>query len=660
MVENSGNMRPIDKQQNRNISRRQWMAMLGIGGAATVAGCLGDDADDAADDADDTVPGDDGDDEPADDGDDDAFAAGDDDDDDEPLDELPDVMGTYHSVQASGFDTLNELFNTEAGAGSAIALAFDQPYTFDENNEFFGLLYEDMTTDDGGTTWTIKIRENLEWSDPYGSVTAEDFVYTIQELHQADWAPTADSVAWDGVEVEQTGEYEFQTTLPTASLLYPESFDPMVRPMPRDLIEPYVEDEDVDGLEQDEELLELQYTGNMGAYTLDEWQRDAGTVYTRNDDYYLTEIDEGPELFEAAPYFEDAEVEIIEEEAARLGALQAGETLSVEIPPERVQEFEEDPDVTVRQIPTPYNTVLSVNMRDNGWTAGPGNLFIYKEFRQAVNCAINKEDLIEGVFRGLAEPHYTWQPRFSEFYPGDDDIPLFGTGDLYGREPAEERALEAFERSDYDYSFDGDTMVTPDGDPVELDIYINSASETQELQAEFMSQELQANLGIELNVNQIDGTQFSTNYWSADVPEEPVEDEELGRSWAAGPSNPGPRSVTSDNDWDMATIFGLNTYPRNPLTASVFFDGPDTTYNPVGWYPEHDAEELWEQAQSAEDRDELQAVLDEIFIELAYEQPYIMLAFSDDNIGYDPDLVGPIESFNNGWDSAGWYLDRDE
>jgi len=112
---------------------------------------------------------------------------------------------------------LNPLYNTENGAGNAIARALDQGYTFDENQEYFPLLY-DMSTEDG-KVWTFEVRENLQFSEPYGQVTAEDFVYLIQELHQSEWANTAASASWDGVEVEQTGEFEFQATLETANLL---------------------------------------------------------------------------------------------------------------------------------------------------------------------------------------------------------------------------------------------------------------------------------------------------------------------------------------------------------------------------------------------------------------------------------------------------------
>jgi peptide/nickel transport system substrate-binding protein len=576
--------------------------------------------------------------------------------------EFPEVSGTYDTVTAAAFSTLNPLYNTEAGAGTAIGRALDGGYTFDDNQEYFPLLY-DMSTDDGGQVWVFEVREGLQFSDPYGECTAEDFVYQIQELHQTDWANTADASSWSAeITVEQTGQYEFQAELPSAQLLWPESFDPLLYPIPKDLVQPYVGEQDVEGLRQDEELLELQFTGNLGGFVLDTWNRSAGTEYSRNDDYYIQDIDEGPTLFQQAPYFEGASISVVEEQASRLGALETGEADAASIPPERFQEFDDKQSVDVFRIPQPFNEKVSVNMRDNGWTAGPGNLFRHTEFRQAMAAAVSKDDIIDGVWRGLAEPHFTWQPRFSRFYPGDDAIPQFGTGDRYGADVAQDLAQQAFEQSDHDYAFDGDTMVTPGGDQVVLNIYHSAGQETEQLFAEFVGQELGANLGIQVEVEAIDGTRFNSEYWRAAETADPgttatIDGEEV--TWEApNPTNPGPREFTSNQPWDMEVVFGLNTFPRNPLTNSVFFDGPNDFYNPVGYYPEFDASGLFQQAREAETIEEMTAVFQEIFTNLAEEQPYIMVAFPDSLSGYNPDLVGPIENFSNGWDFPAWHFEE--
>ncbi len=660
-------MRRIGKRKDQAINRRKWLAMMGIGGTAALAGCLGDGDDESSDGGEDTPT-------PTPTPEDDAFTSDDTptptpeeeegegtpEEEEEP--DFPEVSGTYDTVTSAAFETLNPLYNTEAGAGTAIGRTIDQGYTFDANNEIFPLHYKDISTDDGGVVWTVQVRDGLEFSDPYGQVTAETYVYQVQELHQTSWSNTASQTDWpNNYNVEQTGEMEFQVELPNRNILYPRTFEPLLYPIPIDLMQPYVEEEDVEGLRQDQELLELQFTGNLGMFTLDEWQRGAGTRYSRNDNYYIQNIEEGPELFNQAPYFEGGSISVVSEQSSRLGALESGEADAAAVPPERYQEFVDKESVEMYKIPQPFNTLLSINQRSNGWSAGPGNLFRYKEFRQAMAGAINKQDIIEGIYRGLAKPHYTWQPEFSRWYPDDrsDEIPKFGTGDLYGPEYAQGKAMEAFERAGLDYTFDGGTMLTPDGNEVTLSYYHSAGQETSRLLAEFIGEELQANLGINLEINAIQGVKFANDYWTVS-PEggtDTVRGEEV--EWEnPNPNNPGPRSVGHNEEWDISEVYGLNTYPRNPLTASVFFDGPNTFYNPVGYYPEFDAESLWDEAETAESIEELQSALSEIFIKLAEDQPYIMLVFSDSLTGYNPDLNGPIEAFPNGWDLPAWHFEQ--
>jgi peptide/nickel transport system substrate-binding protein len=295
--------------RRRELSRRQFVSALGVGGAASLAGCSG------GDDGDETETEEQS-----------EFAGLPD-----AVDELPPVSGSYDVVTAASFDTLNPIYNTESGAGSAIGRALDQGYTFGPNQEYFPLLY-DMSTD-SGEVWVFEIREGLNFSDPYGQVDAESFVYQIQELHQSEWANTVNATNWQGVNVEQTGTFEFQAELPRPQLLWPESFDPLEYPIPKGLLEPHVETEDTEGLRRNEELLELSFTGNLGPYVLESWDRGAGTTYARNDEYYLRDIEEGTELFENAPYFEEATIEVVEEQASRLGALETGEADSAGIPP---------------------------------------------------------------------------------------------------------------------------------------------------------------------------------------------------------------------------------------------------------------------------------------------------------------------------------------
>ena len=612
-----------------STTRRRWLQALGVVGAAGLAGCTGGD----------------GGSEPTSTATDSEGAFGT----EEPTateGELPDVSGTFRTVTPGRVNTLNPLYNRAGSAGTIIGYALDGGYSYRPGNERFDQLYE-LSTDEG-KVWTATVREGLRFSEPYGQVTAEDFVYLVNEVHQSDWAATAAASSWPSeVTVEQTGELEFQIELPEANLLYPETQDPLLYPIPKGLLEPYVEAQDTEGLQQDQELLNLEFTGNLGAYELEEWNRGSDRTFTRNDDYYLREAEDAPAAFGNAPYFERLESTVVGEQAARLGALETGETDSAAVPPNQVSRIDDLDGVDVEVVPQPYNDVLTYNMRDNGWSAGPGNLFRKTKFRQGLGCAVDKEGIVRGVQRGFANVEYTWQPRWSRWYPEDAEVPQYGTGDLYGREPTRSRIREAIADTEYEYG--DEYLLNPSGARCEIDLYYSAGSGIERSKAEFIASEIEANAGIVVHTEAIDTTTFNTEYWQQEIPENPEEYE-----WSNGSFNAGPPEVTSANAWDMEIVWGLNTYPLNPTTASVFFV-EDDAYNPYGYRPDWDADGLFEAARTAESEEELQETLTEIFQHVAEKQPMGMLSFPSSTIGYASDIEGPAENYFNGWDFAAWH-----
>lgn len=622
------------------MSRRRWLQGLGVAGAVGLAGC---------------ADGQGGTDSPT-GTDTDQNAVGAATESPTPRNELPEVGGTYRVARSVSAETLNPLYNNSAGAGGIIARALDWGgYYFKPGTRVVPLHYESIEPGPDAKVWTITLRDNLRFSEPYGQVTAEDYVYQIKNLHQTDWAATADSSSWPNeVTVEQTGELEFQVTLPSSNALYPETYDPLLTPIPKDLVKPYVEEKDLEGLQQNEELLELQFTGNLGPYTMKEWKRSDKVVLERNDDYYLKEHagSEGvPQIFAEAPYFEAYESQVVKEQSSRLGALKKGEIDSAGVPPNRVAEFEGMDSIDVKVQPTPYNQVLTYNFRDNGWSGGEGNLFRNKEFRQAFACAVDKQKLLKGVFRDYGQVEQTWQPTWSKWYPEDESvIPQYGVGELYGKEATQSRMESAI--SDTDYSLENGRLINPSGEQVELSLYYSSGQPTEKSNAEFLKQELETNAGIKVRLEAIAGAQFARKYWQQEVPDNPDEYE-----WSNGPYNAGPWEVTSANGWDMQIVYGLNTYPLNPTTASVFFE-KDSYYNPYGYQPEWNAKELFNEAKAATSEEELKDIFEEIFVKIAEHQPMGMLLFSSDTPGYSSDLVGPVENFHSGWNIGAWYREE--
>ncbi|ERH03205.1 MAG: hypothetical protein J07HR59_00313, partial [Halorubrum sp. J07HR59] len=107
----------------------------------------------------------------------------------------------------AGFETLNPLYNTEHGAGTAIGYTVDQGYNFAPGTEYNPLHY-DMSTDNG-EVWVFDVREGLQ-PNGYDEITASDYVYLIEELHKSEWANTANSANWSNITVTETGEFSFR------------------------------------------------------------------------------------------------------------------------------------------------------------------------------------------------------------------------------------------------------------------------------------------------------------------------------------------------------------------------------------------------------------------------------------------------------------------
>lgn len=626
------------RDRTQNIQRRRWLQTLGIAGVTGLAGCSTDETTDTEEPTDTDV----------------GFGT----DTVEPTptpEELPEVGGTYTNAISSDVSTLNPIYNTENTAGGLITNTTDGAYTFRPGQRLFPLL-ANMKSDDK-QVWTVSIRENLEWSDPYGQVTAEDWVYYIKNVHKSDWSGSNRQADWtEDYTVEKNDKYSFTIELSNINPIFHKE-----RPMwghqvvPKELIKPYVDEEDVEGMKKDEELLNLDYTGNLGAYNLEAWERENRFVFTRNEDYYMRDLaeedDEIPDAFAKAPYFDRLVTEIIDESSSRLSALKTGEIDTASVPPNKASQFKGDAneDVYLNVTPQPYNVPLAYNMRANGWTP-----FRNKKVRQGLGCAVDKKRLVKGVYRGHATPQYTWQPQWSPWYD-DSQVTKFGTGDLYGSEATRSRLEEGLSGTDYGYS--GETLVDGDGEQVELSLYHSAGQPTERQTAEFVAQEFADNAGIKVNVESIPGQQFDANYWQQEEPENPDELE-----WSRPyPTNYGPRDeVTGKNPWDMSLVYGLNTFPMTPTTNSLFF-GEKAYYNPYGYVPSDDASnlmDLFDEASKETDDAKRKETLAEIFGILSREQPTGMLVLNSDIFGYQSGIRGPVEDFFSGWDSATWYREE--
>lgn len=610
-------------------NRRNLLKTLGVGGAVALAGCQGNQ----------------GDAEPT------GTTQGTDTQNTETEVERT-VGGDYLIGSSTDAETLYWPGVNDVPSNNRIGLTMDGLYALTSEQEVFPL-WGDVSSDNM-KDYTVTLRDNLQWSEPYGQLTAEDFVYTIKNVLQGEdnWAGFASRGDWfytdaDGNEqpipVEQTGELEFTVHLNQVDPAYPKK--PILWGMyayPKGLLEEYVPDKDLQGLQQSDEVQTLSYTGNLGAYDYENWDRESEFVATRAENYYLRDADDVPERFSDAPYFEREIYKVIPEQSTRLASLKAGEITATGIPSTQAPQYEGSEGLYLNVAPQSFLTGHIYNMRMNGWAP-----FRDQAVRIALAHAVDKQAIAENIERGYAEPAFTFQPRYSQWY-SDDQITQYGVGDTFDVDTARQQLSDALSGRD-DYHYQDGTVVDNDGEAVTLRYIYTTGSGPTKTMAQYISQQY-GKIGLNCELK---GVRFNTllskyvaNTYQGDG--EPP--------WSGGPYNAGPRDQTaSEQPWDMMIGIIFNTYPLTPTSTDVFWL-QDASTNFYGYYPEAPLADWYEQASTATEQSERQEHLSNIFGALSEEQPENFLVMGTETTGYQESLAGPSEEWNYGWDAQSFHF----
>ena len=149
-----------------------------------------------------------------------------------------------------------------------------------------------------------------------------------------------------------------------------------------------------------------------GAYSFAKWEANRQVALQANPDYW-----------DGAPSLKGLVFRPITDPNARVNEMLAGGIdLMVEVPPDMVASFADDPDYTMHEQAGPHLWFLILNLKE----APFDNLAM----RQAVNYAINKEALVQDVLQGTATvadspipPAFSWAYNEAlEPYPYDPDM----------------------------------------------------------------------------------------------------------------------------------------------------------------------------------------------------------------------------------------------
>lgn len=624
-------------------TRRDMLRVLGVTGAAGLAGC--------------SSSGGDGDTTSTSSSGDDSATTTADQGSDSPL--VQD--NEYITAQATGASSLYLPGISDQNTTDRVSLTLDGSYALTKDRDLFGLWFESTEMPDPSTV-EITLRDNLQFSEEYGQMTADDWKFHIEEIHQGGWAGSSSSSDWAGIDVTVQDDLNFTLDLPSDNpdFIYgPPLWGALV--FPRGLTEKFLRSDaekeeiasnsdkyesadevpngDLEEFQQSEEVQTLSWTGNLGPYSFDSWERSATFTVTANDDYYAAELaGEGEHFGEEwvdAPHFESYTYRTIKEESTRVNALTEGELTTVGLPSSRYESLTEGDEVETYKVPQPFLSIMAYNQRANGWEG-----MQIKEVRQAISMAINKDAIANQILRGLAKTAVTFQPRWSTWY-NDSQVTPFGVGDSYDQEQAKQRLADNLPEG---YSFQSGKVMNPDGDQLSLTLVFSSGSNTTQTTAEFIKTEL-SNIGIKVKLESLEFSQmlqqYVANSYTGDGEPE----------WTAGPYNAGPPDQTASQEkWDMLMGIGFNTYPFTPTALEAFWKTQAST-NFYGYDPEVDMAGKFKALKTTVDQEERQQIVNEILGVLSEDQPVNFLTMSDDLFGYSVPVDGELtEEYAANWD----------
>ena len=252
----------------------------------------------------------------------------------------------------------------------------------------------DIDTD----TAELTVRDDVTFHNG-DDMTAEDVAYTINRQVDPDVGVTSPQV--DGLAGITGADAEDDTTVVVEHEVGPGLVEVGLGIFGRVVNEDWIEDRD--------QPISDEMNGT-GPYELESFDAQNEAVYTAFDDYWGEE-----------PEFEEVVFQAIDESSTRVSELQTGESdLIVNVPPTDVDTIDDESGVEIRNL-TSFRNIFLVMTNDEP-------PFDSVEFRQAMNYAVDNQEIIDTILGGFGQPmsqplpegHFGYNPDLDP-YPQDLD-----------------------------------------------------------------------------------------------------------------------------------------------------------------------------------------------------------------------------------------------
>jgi peptide/nickel transport system substrate-binding protein len=241
--------------------------------------------------------------------------------------------------------------------------------TFDENYSVQPYIAKSWEVSEDNLTYTFFLRDDVTFHDGK-HMTSADVLYSMEQ---------AKASSYSGYYLEAVKEFKVVDDY-TIQMILSEPYSPLLNM----LCEPFL------GIFNEESMTELgdkfgQTPVGSGPYKVAEWVPGTKLVLEAFD-----------EFFEGAPALKTVTVKFIPDPSTKLISLENGEVdVADGIATNNIASVEQNEDLVMLQTPSAKYCYMGMNNQNE--------IFMNQKFRQAINCAINKEAVIQIAQDGIAQ-----------------------------------------------------------------------------------------------------------------------------------------------------------------------------------------------------------------------------------------------------------------
>lgn len=396
--------------------------------------------------------------------------------------------------------TFNPVISQDATSGAVGSMIFDGLVT--ENpltGEVEPALAESWTVSEDKLKVIFTLRKNLKWSDGQ-PITADDVVFSFNQLYFNEEIPTS---AKDILRIGQSKKLPVVKKLNNLQIEFtlPEPFAPFFSSVSQEILPKHILQETLENRNQDGNLVFLatwavdtppsEIVANS-AYKLKEYTTNQRIIFEANP-YYWKKGDNG----ETLPHIQQVVWEIVESQDTSLLQFRSGGLDSIGVSPEYfslLKKEEERGNYTIYNGGAQYGTTyITFNLNQGTRNGKPlvapikSKWFNNVKFRQAIAYGLDRQRMINNIFRGLGEAQTSPISVQSPFYYND----------LQGYEYNPEKAKNLLISAGFTYNSQGE-LFDQDGNRVSFVLNTNAGNKTRESMGSQVKEDLNK-IGIQID-----------------------------------------------------------------------------------------------------------------------------------------------------------------